>query len=94
MGLEKRTLPRGEKHRLTSGQMSNCSLTHRSENSLPEGWDLDRVNRLLEHYQPLLQDYTDAQQINQHNQMRVNIMKVPVELVPAVREMIKKHKAA
>ena len=61
---------------------------------LPAGWDVGRVNRLLENYHPLLQQYAEDNHAQNDADIRMNIMKVPEDLVPAVREMIEKYKAA
>ena len=46
------------------------------QNRFPEGWDEQRVRKVLKHYE----DRTES------------MVQVPVELVPAVRELIAKHK--
>ena len=66
----------------------------RMQKPLPKGWDVDRVNRLLKNYQPLLQEYAEDNYAQNDSNIRMNVMKVPVDLVPAIREMIQKYKAA
>jgi hypothetical protein len=52
-----------------------------SESKFPVGWDEERVRRVLAHYE---------QQAVFENQNET-VMKVPHELVSAVRELIAKH---
>lgn len=60
----------------------------------PEGWDESRVRRVLEHYdkqsdvEAVAEDEAAAEQSGQ------TLMEVPSDLVPAVRELIAKHRKA
>ena len=64
------------------------------KSALPPGWDEDRVRRVLDHYETqtddeaLLEDEATFQMAGQ------TVMEVPTELVPAVRELLARHKAA
>jgi len=64
------------------------------KSALPPGWDEDRVRRVLDHYETqaddeaLLEDEAAFQMAGQ------TVMEVPTELVPAVRELLARHKAA
>jgi hypothetical protein len=59
----------------------------------PDGWDEERVRRLLEYYE----DQSDVEAIAEDEAAfettTHTTMKVPVELVPAVRELIAKRRA-
>ena len=50
-------------------------------NEFPKGWDSKRVERILNQYEPTLNDQA-------FKTVRKNVMEVPAELVPFVRELI------
>ena len=58
----------------------------------PAGWDEDRVQKVLAHYQT----QTDAEAVAEDEAVYERpdqaLMGVPTALVPAVRELIAKHK--
>jgi hypothetical protein len=54
----------------------------------PVGWDEDRVRRVLEHYETPVAEDGAAYEATTHT-----AMDVPVELVPAVWEMLAKRRA-
>jgi hypothetical protein len=60
------------------------------QSKFPPGWDEQRVRRVLEHYQ----SQTDEEAVAEDEAAlaRPTVMDVPAELVPAVRELIAKHK--
>jgi hypothetical protein len=51
----------------------------------PDGWDAERVQRVLEHY--------EAQSDEEAVATTHTAMEVPVDLVPVVRELIAKRRA-
>jgi len=59
----------------------------------PPGWNEERVKKVLEHYE----SQTDAEAVAEDEAAFENrdqaIMEVPHELVPAIRELIAKHKS-
>ena len=59
--------------------------------AMPKGWDAERVCRLLEHYENQSEDEAVAEDEAAYNQRTHSYIEVPVELVPAVRELIAKH---
>jgi hypothetical protein len=65
-----------------------------SQNNLPDGWDEERVQRLIVHYgeqnddQALLEDEGGVEESTE------TVMTVPHELVPQVRELIAKHRGS
>lgn len=61
------------------------------ENQYPTGWDEARVRRLLEHYESQSDDQGVAEDEAVYEAPAFTAMEVPVELVPAVRELIAKH---
>ena len=57
-------------------------------NELPRGWDDDRVRRVLAHYEAQTEDEAVGEDEASLGAPAASVMEVPVELVPAVREMI------
>jgi hypothetical protein len=64
-----------------------------SQPKYPLGWDEERVRRLLEHYETQIDEETIAEDEAAYEATTHTAMEVPVELVPAVREMIAKRGA-
>jgi len=60
------------------------------QNKFPPGWDEQRVRRVLEHYES--QSDEEAVAEDEAGVSTSTVMNVPEELVPAVRELIAKHK--
>lgn len=65
-----------------------------SESRFPNGWDAARVERVLRHYE----DQTDEEAVAEDEAAceapTHTLMEVPVDLVPAVRELIAKRRAS
>ena len=59
----------------------------------PEGWDEERVRRVLEHYEAQTDDEALAEDEAGYEATTQTAMSVPVELAPVVRELIAKHRA-
>jgi hypothetical protein len=59
----------------------------------PEGWDEARVRRVLEHYESQSPDEAVAEDEAAWESPTHTAMAVPVELVPAVRELIARRRA-
>ena len=64
-----------------------------SENRYPPGWDEDRVRRVLDHYEGQSDEEAVAEDEAAYAPPTDTVMTVPVDLVPAVRELIAKRKA-
>ena len=64
-----------------------------SDSSFPNGWDEDRVRRVLQHYEEQSAEETVAEDEAAYKPPTHTAMDVPVELVPAIRELIAKRKA-
>ena len=60
----------------------------------PEGWDEQRVRRVLDHYEGQTEDEAVAEDEAAYEDRTQSFMAVPVELVTAVRELIAKHEKA
>ena len=59
----------------------------------PPGWDEERVRRLLEHYESESDEEALAEDEAAFESTTHTIMEVPVDIVPAVRELIAKRRA-
>lgn len=57
----------------------------------PEGWNAERVRKLLEHYEAQSEDEAVAEDEAAFESVTHTVMEVPVELVPKVRELIAKR---
>jgi hypothetical protein len=57
----------------------------------PRGWDADRVQRVLAHYETQTEDEAVAEDEAAFARTTRTVMKVPVALVPKVRQLIAKH---
>ncbi len=62
------------------------------QSRFPEGWDEERVRRVLRHYEEQTEDEAVAEDEAGYEDRKESIVEVPVELMPAVRELIAKHK--
>ncbi len=60
----------------------------------PPGWNEDRVRKVLEHYEKQSEEEAVAEDEAAFEGQTDTVMKVPCELVPAVRELIAKRTAA
>ena len=58
-----------------------------SQNNFPNGWDEDRVRRVLAHYEAQAQDEALAED-ESGIASSATVMNVPHDLVPQVRELI------
>jgi len=63
-----------------------------NSNRFPPGWDENRVRRVLEHYEAQTDEEAVAEDEAAFEQTTHTAMEVPVELVPAVRDLIAKHR--
>ncbi len=59
----------------------------------PMGWDAERVRRVLDHYEDQSDEEAVAEDEAAYESTTHTAMEVPVELVPAVREMLAKRRA-
>ena len=57
----------------------------------PEGWDEERVQRVLRHYESVGEDEAVAEDEAAFEDSTHTIMAVPKELAPAVRALIADH---
>ena len=64
----------------------------KDQTQFPPGWDEARVRRVLEHYEAQTDDEAVAEDEASFEATTHTAMEVPVDLVPAVRELLAKHK--
>jgi hypothetical protein len=64
----------------------------KDQTQFPPGWDEARVRRVLEHYEAQTDDEAVAEDEASFEATTHTAMEVPIELVPAVRELLAKHK--
>ena len=57
----------------------------------PEGWDEDRVRRVLDHYEQQSEAEAVAEDEAAYDDTTQTVMEVPVDLVPEVRDLIAKR---
>jgi hypothetical protein len=60
-------------------------------NKFPPGWDEQRVQRLLAHYELQTEDEAVAEDEAAFSDQTQAVMEIPLELVPAVRDLLAKH---
>jgi hypothetical protein len=63
-----------------------------AQSKFPPGWDEERVERVLAHYETQSEDETVAEDEAPVETSGRTVMGVPSDLVPAVRELIGKHR--
>ena len=59
---------------------------------LPQGWDEERVRSVLTHYEEQTEEEAVAEDEAMFAEPSQTVMEVPTELVPAIRELIAKHR--
>lgn len=64
------------------------------ENRFPPGWDEARVRRLLEHYEAQTDEEAVAEDEAAFESTTHTVMEIPVDLVPAVRQLIASRESA
>jgi hypothetical protein len=62
-----------------------------SQTRFPPGWDEERVRRVLAHYEQQTPEEAVAEDEAAFAEQDDTVMKVPYDLVPAVRQLIAKH---
>jgi hypothetical protein len=62
-----------------------------TQSKFPPGWDENRVRRVLAHYAQQTPEEAVAEDEAAFAEKDDTVMKVPHDLVPAVRELIAKH---
>lgn len=65
-----------------------------SDKKYPTGWDKERVRTVLKHYESLSDDDAIVEDKKTWESTTHTAMKVPVDLVPEIRELIAKRQQA
>ncbi len=60
--------------------------------TFPQGWDEERVRRVLEHYETQSDEEAVAEDEAAYESTTHTAMEIPVELVPQVRELLAKRR--
>ena len=63
-----------------------------TQNRFPLGWDEERVQKVLARYETQSETEAVAEDEATFERSGQTVMEVPSELVPAVRELIAKHR--
>ncbi|MBI2461905.1 MAG: hypothetical protein HYV61_10535 [Candidatus Rokubacteria bacterium] len=63
-----------------------------SQSKFPPGWDEERVRKVLTYYEEQTEDEAVAEDEAAFENQAHTVMEVPHELVPAIRELIAKHR--
>jgi hypothetical protein len=63
------------------------------ETKFPQGWDEERVRRVLEHYDTQSDEEALAEDEATYESTTHTAMEIPVDLVPQVRELLAKRRA-
>ena len=62
------------------------------QDAFPEGWDEERVRRVMKHYEDQTEEEAVAEDEAGYEDVTESSVTVPVELLPAVRELLAKHR--
>ena len=63
------------------------------KSKFPPGWDEERVNRVLSHYESQSEEEAVAEDEAAFETTGQTVMKVPAKLVPTIRQLIAKNRA-
>lgn len=65
-----------------------------NESKFPAGWDAGRVKKLIDYYESLTEDEQVAEdEQGAAEETGQSVIKVPEELLPAIRQMLANHEA-
>jgi hypothetical protein len=64
-----------------------------TDTKYPPGWDEQRVKRALAHYEEQTDDQAVAEDEAAYESTTHTTMEVPIDLVPAVRDLLGKRRA-
>ena len=64
----------------------------KKENKFPAGWNSERVQKVLAHYETQTEEEALAEDEAAYEHSTQTMIEVPKALVPVVRELIAKHK--
>jgi hypothetical protein len=63
------------------------------QNQFPPGWDEERVNKVLKHYDKQTEEEAVAEDEAAFEDDAQTMIKVPTALIPAIRELLAKYQA-
>ena len=63
------------------------------QNRFPPGWDEERVQKVLKHYEEQTEDEAVAEDEAALEDQTQTMMEVPTAVVPLIRQLIAKHQA-
>ena len=69
-------------------------MNQRKQNVFPEGWNEERVRRVIEFYENQTEEEAIAEDEAAFESRSDTLMAVPNDLVPAVRDLIAKRRAS
>jgi hypothetical protein len=69
-------------------------MTLMKQSVFPPGWDAERVKRVLTHYESQSEEEAVAEDEAAFEAEGQTVIEVPTEIVPAIRDLIAKYKAA
>jgi hypothetical protein len=79
---------------LKGGPQAAAQETTMKKERFPPGWDAQRVQRVLEHYESQTEDEAVAEDEAAFTAEGQTVMVVPTELVPEIRELIARRRGA
>jgi hypothetical protein len=62
------------------------------QNKFPPGWDKERVRKVLAHYEQQTEEEAVAEDEAAFEDSTQAVIEVPKDLLPAIRDLIAKHK--
>lgn len=65
----------------------------KKQSKFPDGWDEARVQRVLAHYEEQTEEEAVAEDDAAFENLTQTAMEIPLDLVPAVRNLIAKHRS-
>lgn len=65
-----------------------------TQSRFPDGWDEERVRRVLEHYEGQTPEDAVAEDEAAYESTTHTVMEVPTDLVPQVRTLIARRRAS
>jgi hypothetical protein len=67
-------------------------MTEMKQNRFPPGWNEERVKKVLAHYERQTEEEAVAEDEAAFEDRTQTFIEVPRDLLPAIRELIAKHK--
>jgi hypothetical protein len=87
-----RTGREGSEGLAAAPEIVNTEEAMKKRNRFPPGWNLTRVQRVLDHYEAQSDIEAVAEDEAAYRSTTTTVMKIPVKLVPAVRALLAKRR--